>query len=70
MLYVLKCIFIYFRLAGAVRRRFKSAMVSEVIELTANWLKDAPSREKKRNEVREKILRDYEEDDDTEPCSY
>lgn len=56
----------------AVRRRFKTATVSEVIELTANWLKDAPSRERKRQkrqESREKILKEYDDDDDTEHSS-
>ncbi|XP_034235669.1 uncharacterized protein LOC117642014 [Thrips palmi] len=49
----------------AVRRRFREATVSEVMEMTGNWLKDAPARERKRQkrkEDREKALREYEED--------
>ncbi|KAK3910068.1 Actin cytoskeleton-regulatory complex protein sla1 [Frankliniella fusca] len=49
----------------AIRRRYKDTTVSEVMEMTGNWLKDAPSREKKRlrrKESRERIQRAYDED--------
>ncbi|XP_026291885.2 uncharacterized protein LOC113216350 [Frankliniella occidentalis] len=49
----------------AVRRRFKDSTVKEVMELTGNWLKDAPSREKKRlrrRESRERRDREYDEE--------
>lgn len=42
--------------------------MADVIELTGNWLKDAPSREKKRQkrkESREAMLKEYEDTDDT-----
>ncbi|XP_052129200.1 uncharacterized protein DKFZp434B061-like [Frankliniella occidentalis] len=51
----------------AVRRRFKETTVTDVMELTGNWLKDAPGREKKRRsrcESRESLLRQYDESSD------
>ncbi|KAK3931972.1 Phosphoribosylformylglycinamidine synthase subunit PurQ [Frankliniella fusca] len=49
----------------AVRRRFKDSTVSEIMELTGNWLKDAPSRVKKRQrrqESRDEMLQQYEDE--------
>ncbi len=61
---LLHCVFISYP-AGAVRRRFKDSTVSEIMELTGNWLKDAPSRVKKRQrrqESRDEMLQQYEDE--------
>ncbi|XP_052131957.1 nucleolar protein dao-5-like [Frankliniella occidentalis] len=52
----------------AVRRRWTESTVSEVIKLTADWLKDAPSRVKKRQrraEAREQLEKEYDEEEDS-----